>query len=304
MEPITRENYFRRKQYLSYHDIRNFLKCEYLYSEDKSGKVARIPRDYFLYGSAFDSLLTGEFTDRFIIGKDPKKGIEQIRKYRLKAEESKAKYEGKTDKRSQEYLGKALRMIEELQVKENELLESGDKEAITETLYAHLESSIKEMERQTLMERFPRTPETNQVIITTQISGKEVKSMLDYLHKGNKIIVDYKTTASMKNFNPRMYRDQLAWYRMVVREKFGIECECYLAVVDKDTYSKHAYFYQFAPETLDEAEPELLAAVERIKEAEELGIYEPAAFENIRGCFECDHYSNCPFTIQSEPEIV
>lgn len=304
MKPITQQDYYQRKEFLSYHDIRNFLRCEFLYQEDKAGKVARINRDYFLYGHAFDSLLTGEFSQKFIVGKDPKKSLEQLRVARAKAEESRQKYEGRTDKRSQEALAKCIRMIEETQAREMELGDHVDKESVTDTIYGHIDQSVKSLERQALMENFPRSKETNQVIITTKIAGKDVKGMLDYFHKGNKVIADYKTTAQMKTFNPMEYVGQLTWYRMLVRAKFKIECDCYLIVVDKDTYTKHTYFYKFLPETMDAREGELLAAVERIKEAEDLGIYQPAAFESLRGCFTCDHYQNCPFTIQREFEEV
>lgn len=304
MEPINDKNYFEHTELLSYHSIRDFTKCEFLYAERKAGKVARIDRSYFVFGNAFDSYLTGDFSQKFIVGKDPKKTREQLVNARAKAEESRRKYEGRTDKRSQEALGKAIRMIEEIEAREMEIDDHSDKEAITDTVFGHIEASVKAMERQTLMERFPRSAETNQQIIVTEIAGKKVKGKLDYFHKGNKIIVDYKTTAQMAKFNPMMYAGQLAWYRMLAKAAFDISCDCYLAVVDKDANIKHAYFYQFADETLDAVEPELLAAVERIKEAEEVGIFEPTAFRDIRECFSCDHYGNCPFVIQKDPEII
>jgi len=304
MEKITPKNYFQHKEFLSYHDIKNFQKCEFLYSEDKAGKVERVDRSYFLYGHAFDSLLTGDFSHNFVVGRDPKKSLEQLRTARLKAEESRKKYEGRTDKRSQEALAKSIVAIQESEAKEMALEDQTDKEAITDTVYAHVEASVQALDRQTLMSAFPRSAATNQQIITTKIAGKAVKGMLDYFHRENSIIADYKTTAQMKTFDPATYIGQLTWYRMLVREKFGIDCDCYLIVVDKETYTKHAKFVQISKETMDDHEQILLDAVERIKSAEAIGLYEPAAFENIHGCFNCDHYGNCPHTVQTEFEVI
>jgi hypothetical protein len=301
---ITRENYFQVKTHISYHDILNFQRCEFLYAQDREGKVKRVERDYFLYGSAFDAMITGEFPRRFVVGKDPKKGMEKLANERAKAETAAEKYREAKDKRGQAMLEKASKMIEEIRARENELAEDLGKESVSDTVAAHIEGSLAALKRQTLMDRFPRTNKTDQIIVTTKLQGTDVKGMLDYFHQENHIIADYKTTASMKNFNPRQYTGQMAWYRMLVRETYGIECDCYLIVADKETYVKHAYFYQFVPETLDEMEPELLATLDRMIGSIEAGIFEPSAFQGIRNCFTCDHYAECPFTIQSEPELV
>lgn len=304
MEQITDKNYYERTDFLSYHSIKDFLKCEYLYAERKAGKVARIERDYFLYGNAFDSYLTGEFSSKFIVGKDPKKTAEQLLAAKEKAEESRRKYEGRTDKRSQDALAKAIRMLEEIEAREMEVGDQDGKEAISETIFGHITASVEALNRQALMDRFPRSKETDQQIIVTEIAGKKAKGKLDYFHKGNAIIADYKTTAQMSKFNPRMYAGQLAWYRMLAKAAFDISCTCYLIVVDKDVNIKHAYFYEFSDDTLDAVEPELLAAVEQIKEAEDVDIFEPTSFRDMNECFNCDHYGACPFTIQKDPVIV
>lgn len=306
---VTEENYYIEREHLSFHSIKNFLKCEYLYAEDMAGKFKQLPRDYFLFGSAFDSLLTGDFPRFFVVGKDPKKQLEAIKKSKEKATAVREKYsevikQKPDDKKANEYIGKAVKMIEELENQENELAGDLDKESVSDTIFNHVTDAKSALERQTLMEHFPLSPETNQPILITEVEGRKVKAKLDYLHLGNKRLVDWKTTATMKNFSPMDYADQLAWYRMLVRIIYGIEVDCYLGVVDKDTHVKHAYFYQFTPETLDAREDALLAAVRKIKDTEEIGLYEPAALTDIKTCFSCDHYAKCPFTVQKEFDLI
>lgn len=306
MIKIDPKDYFDKsnKKYLSYHDIKHFQKCQFLYAEDKAGRKERVERDYFKLGHAFDSMLTGDFSQMFVVGKDPKKTLEQIRNARAKAEEGRKKYEGKTDKRSQLALAKCIMQIEELQAKSMELETDSDKEAITDTVYGHVSSMVKALDRQKLMELFPRDKKTNQHVIVTEIAGKKVKGMLDYFAKEKSIIVDYKTTAQMRTFDPAIYIGQLTWYRMLARYAYGIDCDCYLVVVDKDTYSKHSKFVMISKATMDNYENILLSAVEDIKTAEDLGIYYPAAWTNMHECYNCDHYNNCPHSVQTEFEVI
>ena len=66
---LTQKNYYTDKEYISYHDILDFLKCEYLFHKRREGEAKRIERDYFTYGNAFDSMLTGDFQKDFVVGK-------------------------------------------------------------------------------------------------------------------------------------------------------------------------------------------------------------------------------------------
>jgi hypothetical protein len=305
MKKLTSGNYYQDTEYLSYSMIKDFQKCEFLYSQRRKGLVPEIPRDYFIYGRAFDSYFTGSFNQEFIVAKlDPAKQIEQIKAVQQKSQEMIDKYKSDKSPKAQKVVQNHEKKITDY-AREIKRLESQiGKQSITETIMAHIEASAAEMKRQSLIGKFERKPENDQVIITTKLKRNGegsiwAKGRLDYLHLPNKVIMDYKTAADLTKLDPMRYAGQLAYYRELVKEKHGVVCDCYLAVVDKSTYTKHVAFYKFRPETLD-AEMELTRNwVEQIIEAEDLGLFSRVP-EELRVCWTCDNYSACPFSVQKD----
>lgn len=124
------------------------------------------------------------------------------------------------------------------------------------------------------------------------------------------VIGDVKSTADLKEFNAtkvrEMYAIQLAFYRSLVREIFGIEPECVIIAGDKANGFKMAEEYIFSSETLDWADA-------RAKEVEEVfwrcaNTYEWPAAKEIHGsnqeCFTCSKCRMKPHSKTNKPVIV
>lgn len=65
---ITKDNYFKDHTYLNYHTLKDFQKCEYLYSQRRAGNVKEIDRPCFLYGHVFENELVGVIDDNIRVG--------------------------------------------------------------------------------------------------------------------------------------------------------------------------------------------------------------------------------------------
>lgn len=301
MSKVTASNYYQDTAHISYHMLLDFQKCEYLFSERLAGKVPRIQKDYFVYGQAFDSYLTGDFEENFNIGKkiDPAEALVKLEEQRTRSLEMIEKHAGKDSAKSQEIVSNHREKILEIAERMKEVKSLEGKESISETIYRHVLESADEFGRQELIKEFLRTKDANQVILTGTIKGLKVKGKLDW-YKPKKGIVDYKTTASITRFNPFDYTGQMAWYQYLVFLKSKTWEPCYLFVVDKDVDNKHSGFWKFKQETLDAKREDLLSLVDQVKEAIESGMYTPAAQSNIQTCFTCPHYNTCPFTIQKQ----
>ena len=296
---ITAKNYYEDATRITYHMLLDFLKCEYLFAERLAGKVKRVEKDYFVYGQAFDSFLTGEFQDNFAVGKklDAKDALEKIEEQKARSLELIEKHSEKDNAKSQEIAQNHREKLKEYIIKVEEIKALEGKTMISEVLARHIEDSAKEFDRQELIAEFLRTKDANQVILTGTVKGLKVKGRLDWFKPG-KGIVDYKTTAAMLRFEPSSYAGQLAWYQYLNYLKTKVWEPCYLFVIDKDTDNKHSSFWKFRQETLDTKRAELLELVDRVKEAIESGMYSPQ--RDIRICFTCQHYNECPFTIQKD----
>lgn len=243
---ITRENYYQNTTHVSYHDLCDFRFCEYLFQKRKEGVVKDIETDPLKFGKAYDAFVSGEFDERYSVGR--------------KAEEG--------------------------------------KERVTDTVLKHIQDCKTEVYRHPLIGTFERNKGNSQVIITTEIAGIKVRGMLDVFDKERKIIVDDKTTASIAKFNPMMYAEQLAWYQMLVERRHGITADCFIVVVDKDTYTKHARFYKFSQSTLDAQKEFLIETLKKLNETRALGLYEPT--DSFEKCLTCPFFNQCPYTIQKE----
>ncbi len=296
---LTQKNYYTNREYISYHDILDFLKCEYLFHKKREGEVKRIERDYFVYGNAFDSMLTGDFQREFAVGKNVnvEERKEKLRKDKLKYTELIEKYKGKDNEKSKAIVAGNTQKLAEAIEEEKALADIEGKTIVSDSIFKHIESSVAEFARQPIIEKFERDAKRSQVILTGKYNGMKIKGKLDWFDE-NIGIVDYKTTASMVRFDPYQYAGQLAWYQNLARLKFKKTLPCYIFVVDKDTESKHSGFWKYKQGTLDAKMEEFPKILEDMKMAMELKMYTPRAHTRIEECWTCDHYNECPFTVQ------
>ena len=296
---FTTEEYFKDWEFITNSHLKYYEKCPHYYSEKKAGNVQEIEKDYFTYGKLVDTILSGKnIEDNFCIG-GTKESPEELRMAIKILEEEideliingKTKFKAKTDR------------LEKLNEKLELSLSSEGKTSITETVLAHGTATAKEMKSQPLYSAFDNCK--TQTIIAIEINGIKVKGMFDKLDLENKILCDDKTTANMNTFDPRMYLQQLAWYRWIVRENYGIEVDCYLAVGDKFTDYKRSSMFYISPALLDWQEQLNKELLEKFL-AEKDFIPVTETNENAREeiCFKCDHYTNCQFSRQKSFIII
>ena len=76
----TVEEYFKDYKYVTNSHLRDFEFCKYLYQQKREGNVERLEKDYFIYGSAVDSILSGEnVEEKIMVGTAPKGTVEELR---------------------------------------------------------------------------------------------------------------------------------------------------------------------------------------------------------------------------------
>lgn len=131
--------------------------------------------------------------------------------------------------------------------------------------------------------------------------------MLDKLDLENKLLLDDKTTGSLQNFDSSHLIQQLAWYRMLVREGYGVLCDCYGAAGDKGaTYTKikRSNMYHVPSSRLDYQEELNIENLERLLQAKKDNHFPPCNELDSENreyrCFGCDHYNKCPHSRQKE----
>ena len=304
---ITEKNYYQDTKYLSHSHILAFQKCPFYFAEKYvNDNVVEIERDYFIYGSAVDVLLTEpeKFESRFLPVdrkidiskfKETKKDLKKLNKEITEKQINKKPYKGLQDK--QEKLELAIKNMEQAE----------DKDQITSTFYKNILESVKELERQKLYKMF-KVEDMSQEIITIEACGSfcKKKGKLDYWNKEKKILADIKTTANIQKFNPRMYCQQLAYYRELASLKYGMkeeEIDCFLLVVSKEAI-KHSMMYHISDDLLDTAKIEYEKTIVEMEKCKKTGFYMPCIKDNPEArqtiCFNCEHYSACPFSQQRE----
>jgi hypothetical protein len=285
---MLQKEYFEDYEYVTNSHLKNYEHCPYFYSEKKAGKVVEIEKDYFTYGKLVDTILSGEnFEDKFFIGSTPKETPEELREAIgvLENEISERASSGKAPLKSK------IDRLEKLFKKLDLAMASEGKIGVTGTVMVHASATAKEMKFQPLYRAFDKC--SPQTIIATEIDtpnfkNVKVKGMIDKLDLENKILCDDKTTANMTTFNPEMYVQQLAWYRMLVRKAHGITVDCYLAVGDKFTDFKRSGFYYVSPGRLDYQEELNIELLERLlldKEFKAVSEIDPKNIEEK--CWKC-----------------
>jgi len=304
IKKFTIEEYYRDTEFVTNSQLSMYKHCKFLYKEKTEGNLIEIPKDYFDYGHGVDAILSGEnIDDKFSVGTKPKENLEELEtKIAIVRSDIEAR-----EKEGAKPLKAQTDKIKKLQETINIVTKAEGKKFVTKADMGHIKQSAEELQRQPLYKAFENAD--TQTIIATEIDGVKVKCMLDKLDLKNKIICDDKTSKSVTTTDFSNYLQQLAWYRKIVREVYGVECHCYLAVVDKNKSKnnpwKRSTMFYAPPEKLDSQEElneELLK--EFIKSREENN-YPPCTEEEgpemrEEKCFQCDNYLRCDHAKQKE----
>ena len=311
---INDQEYFADKEYLTHSMIKDFISCEHYFRIKHIDKtfLDNEERDYFVFGSAVDSLLTeseGNFEERFMV-LDRKIATDNVEELYNELKETERERDEKLE------AGKPVKMLEAKIVKINEKLdkikEAEGKTQISSTVFGHIHDSVKEMRRQPLYEMFGiGKGGTSQDIICAEINGVKRKGKLDHIDVKNKIIADVKTCADITKFDPRMYATQLYYYRKLASVHHKIdeqEWDCYITAVDKQTHYKRSEVFHLNKNIIDAAGLEIEAIIKQMEDAKALGFYTPATnmagaeIEDARRnkCYKCNYYNECEFSLQKE----
>jgi hypothetical protein len=310
----TDGEYYADNEFVSYSMLKDLNFCEYFFESKHLTKifVDEEEKDYFIYGSAVDTLLTEApdmFYKRFMLVKakidcgDRSQTVEWIAAIKKEIAEKEA-------------AGKPHKLLDDKLVKANEKLgmidQLGGKIQITETMYKHIKASADELLRQPLFKMFGvGSNGKSQEIISLELEGMKVKGKLDYINVDKKIIADVKTCANIEKFDPRMYAGQLAYYRKLASIKYGIaeeEWDCYILAVDKQTDVKRSEIICLSKNLISAAWFDDLVMLKNYYKLKALGFYQPiterpsAMLEDVRRttCYKCAFYDQCDFSLQKE----
>jgi len=154
-----------------------------------------------------------------------------------------------------------------------------------------------EIMRQPLIQQLNFTPSKCQEIIALSVNGIKRKGKLDFLDLDKKLILDLKTCADLKKFDPLMYVYQLAYYRQLVRAKYNITADCHIFAVDKKKGRHNSQYYILSNVRLDEAEERINEALKLYKKSLKSSVYLP----DTAMCHFCEFYSKCSKSVRSEP---
>ncbi len=306
--------YYADKEFVSKSMLNDLEFCEYLFESKHLTNIFidEEEHDYFIYGSAVDTLLTEApemFAKKFM---PVKSKIDCGNKEEIK-EHVKALKEQIAEKIA---TNKAHKVLDDKLAKNEERLitisQLGGLTQITETVYKHIKATADELLRQPLFRMFGvGSNGKSQEIITVLWDDMKVKGKLDYINVDKKIIADVKTTANLERIDPRMYAGQLAYYRKLASIKYEIpeeEWDCYILVADKLTDRKRSEIICLGKNLITGASFENLAILKKYYKLKELGFYQPitekpdALITDARRntCFKCPFYNQCDFSLQKE----
>lgn len=340
--PLSAKNY-RGSALTNYSALKTFSVCPHLYYEQYIAKTYVEPeRDYFVYGSLVDCMLTtpDELDKRFVrvdrtveVG-NTLKFEQKIRDLEAELAEIVPKAE-LGNKTAQKGVAKREGEIEELRSKLRSISDMKDKQQVTAGMWDDALATAEAIRRNPTFRQLDFNAFTSQQILTDEVARR--KGILDYVEfsppvqtlynllKTNHIqyeefkakvqevseenrygwIWDIKTTGTISAFDPSIYAGQLAWYRAIVESYVGIRCQCGIIAGDKDPSCKRSQDYVLVSHLLDEAHEKTLIVEKAFLESRESNVW-PAA-KHFRGldqeCFRCSECSERPFSIDS-PLIV
>lgn len=303
IKEFTVEEYYQDFKFITNSQIKDFEYCPFLYIEKRHGKVPRFEKPYFTYGKAVDCILSGEkFDDFFYVGEGKEKTVIQL-------EEEIAELQNEMAERVKPPTKTQLNKMEKLEMQLEKAKETEGKIRLTPTEYTDVQETAEEIKSQPLYRAFDNCKPQTIIATTIDVPGfknVKVKGMIDKLDLENKILEDDKTSGALSSFDTASLKQQLAWYRMLVRVVFDVICDCYAAAGDKGaTYTKikRSSLYYAPSGLLDYQEQLNEEALIKLLTAQKENNY-PTCIdidgEEMREqkCFGCDHYKTCPHSRQ------
>lgn len=335
MNTLPAEEY-KKSPHTNYSALRLFSVCPRLYYEQYVTKTYVEPeRDYFVYGSLVDCILTTpddlkkKFVrvERTINVADTLKHEVRIKELQNEMEEIGPKADA-GNKTAIKGMAAREKELEEVKSKLSAIASLTTAQQVTASIWDNAVETAEAIKRNPSFQQLNFNDFTSQQVMCDDSSHR--KGILDYvcfnggiqtlysLFKTKHIsyeefftkiqevpeedrkgwIWDVKTTHLISTFDPSIYAGQLAWYREIVQSLTGIRCDCGIIAGDKDPSVKRAQDYILHPSLLD-------SALTRVREVENTFLrsqedcYYPGAKE-FRGveqeCFRCSICADRPFS--------
>jgi len=307
---LIREETYRDIDAIHFSGLKAFAKCPRYFFEKYVEKTLIEPdRDYFLYGSLVDAIVTqpDSVPARFV--QVSRRSDVSTLDLEMKINELEAELvpirekAGAGNKTAMKGVESRENKILELRAQIRESKENGDKEQVPTAIWndAH-ETAAAIIALPTLKEFLDQGFELiPQPTLRQKLKKYKRKGRLDFLLlKGDMcVIIDVKTTYKLVDLDPGMYAGQLAFYRELARS-VGLRVIGVFALVgDKMKEQKLAQDFLYVSETLDFALENVLAVEQTFLLAREKNEW-PSA-KTIRGraqeCFACSHCKTRPFSV-------
>lgn len=176
---------------------------------------------------------------------------------------------------------------------------NSEKDQLTKSMFSQVMGMANELMRQPLIQEVLSQPNKCQEVIALKIDGIKRKGKMDFFDREYAVIIDLKSTADIKNLDARMYAPQLAYYKQLVRAKYGIEAECRIAAVDKCKGKWRFEYYVLDIELLNEAEARINRYLEIFRNTKD---FTPPASRSE--CYDCPFYDICDKAVQTIPTPV
>jgi len=144
-----------------------------------------------------------------------------------------------------------------------------------------------------------------QLYASGRMEAEELKNKMQQIDGVTISIIDIKTTARLTEFDPRVYDGQLAFYRQMVYDLTGIKAECYIIAGDKAD-RKMAQDYWRSGQALDFKFSQIVQLEEALAFCHTENTWPPA--KELRGkdqeCFRCSACRERPFSSNNSPLFI
>lgn len=270
--------------------LQDFLICPSGYNlKFNLGKVKPVEKDAFVYGQALDDALISPsvFNKKY-----------EVVSTRVNVEEKQGKVKDKIQKlkEREKLTPKMQETLSDLKNEENYLKRLKDRTQLTPTMFAQIEATKKELERQHL---FDFSEEAGQVKLEVDYKGYKIRGKLDNYRPELNLIVDLKSCASLpiKRQYLEKYLDQLCLYHFLAELKDDFRGDGVLVFCTKEEIPR-VRFYKIPSTALIERRGYLFQNIDRLIDCEEAGIF-PLA-EQEEKILECPAYGICDCGIQED----
>ncbi len=338
VKQLEEKEYYQDTNYLNFSGLKLFSKCETLYRDTFLLKAYEEPeRDYYLYGHVVDCFLTepDEFDKRYVrvdrtVKVESALDIEnkmqvlanEIEGLKEKADKgNKTAIKGIVSRQGQMFeLGEKLKVIRDF----------SDKIQVTNAVWENAMATAEAIKAHPIFGSMEFNDVTAQQTFACIVNGIPRKARLDYLKMSKPLtdlytlwktdlislqemqkqiaaldpadkwinILDIKTCYDLAKLEPWNYRGQLAFYRTMIREIFGISAECYILVGDKADEFKKSEWFHYPANVLDTIETDIEIWAKRWANAITTNTFVSAKVKEgfQQQCYACSECRTQPFS--------